>query len=61
MIPFASATTVKAVETDVKAGGIIDRVEALCAVFAVNGLVRSWRVKLRGFDVLARHFRSRNL
>ena len=56
MIPLASTASVEAVQTDVQAGGMVNRVEALRAVLSVDGLVGSGRMKLRVVNVLASHF-----
>jgi hypothetical protein len=46
MISIAGAASVEAVEADIEAGGVVDRVEALRAVFAVDRLGRAWRPEL---------------
>ena len=56
VIPLASTASVEAVQTDVQAGGMVNRVEALRAVLSVDGLVGSGRMKLRVVNVLASHF-----
>lgn len=38
VVTFSSTAAVETEETDIKAGGVIDAVEALCAVFAIDAL-----------------------
>jgi len=55
VVSLAGAAAVEAKEADVKAGGIVYGVEALCAVFSVNGLRRGRRLEFRRVDVLTSH------
>jgi hypothetical protein len=43
MVSVAGAASVEAVEANIEAGGVVDRVEALRAVFPVDRLCRAWR------------------
>jgi len=46
MIPFACTAAVEAVETDVQASWVIDAVEALCTILAVDALCGCWYAEL---------------
>jgi hypothetical protein len=46
VVSIVGAAAVEAVEADIKAGGVVDGVEALRAVFPVDRLCWSWRPKL---------------
>jgi len=55
VVSLAGTTAVEAKEADIEAGGIVYRVEALCAVFPVDSLRRSWWFEFRCVDVLTSH------
>jgi hypothetical protein len=46
MVSITRTSTVETVEAHIKAGGVIDRVKALRAVFPVYRLCWSWRMEL---------------
>jgi hypothetical protein len=46
MVSLAGAASVEAVEANIEAGGVVDRVEALGTVFSVDRLCWSWRTEL---------------
>jgi hypothetical protein len=46
MVPVARAPTIKTVEANIEASGIIDRVKALRAVFSVYRLRWPWWTEL---------------
>jgi hypothetical protein len=56
VVSVASATPVEAVEADIKAGRIVDRVEALRTIFSVDRLRCAWGAKLWRVNVRAGHF-----
>jgi hypothetical protein len=56
VLAVAGTAAVEAEETDVQAERIVDGVEALGAVFAVDGLRRGGRLQESMVDVLASHF-----
>jgi hypothetical protein len=56
VVSIASATPVEAVEADIEAGRIVDRVEALGTIFSVDRLRCAWGAKLWRVNVRTGHF-----
>jgi hypothetical protein len=52
MVSIAGAASVEAVEANVEAGGVVDRVEALGTVFSVDRLCGPWRAELWRMSIL---------
>jgi hypothetical protein len=55
VVPGACAATVKAGEANVEASRLVDGIEALGTVFAIDGLVRSGRIEINGINMHTGH------